>query len=153
MYDSMMLPLFDYADIVRGDHDNKVLMQSLQTLQNKVAKVILDHPNRSSSSDPLATLKWESLEERRKAHGSSFVKKTLLHNVNTSSVRGNDIHTYDTRNKGNFRLPNSKTNLGKQRSSYYFKGSVSSSIPCTCHLLGFPLLPPFSPFKEQNEQF
>ena len=38
MYDSMMLPLFDYADIVRGDQDNKVLMQSLQTLQNKVAK-------------------------------------------------------------------------------------------------------------------
>ena len=42
VYNSMMLPLFDYADIVWGDRDNKVLMKSLQILQNKVAKVILD---------------------------------------------------------------------------------------------------------------
>ena len=128
VYNSMMLPLFDYAYIVWGDRDNKVLMKSLQILQNKVAQVILDRPNRSSSSDALATLKWESLEERRKAHRSSFVKKTLLNNVNTSNVRGNEIHTYNTRNTGNFRLPNCRTNWGKQRSSYYF-------------------------FKEQNEQF
>ena len=92
------------TDIVWGDRDNKVLMKSLQILQNKVAKVILDRPNRSSSSDALATLKWESLEERRKAHRSSFVKKTLLNNVNTSNARGNEIHTYNTRNKGNFTL-------------------------------------------------
>ena len=51
VYNSMMLPLFDYADIVWGDRDNKVLMKSLQILQNKVAKVILDRPNRSSSYD------------------------------------------------------------------------------------------------------
>ena len=109
MYNSMMLPLFDYADIVWGERDNKVLMKSLQILQNKVAKVILDRPNRSSISDALATLKWESLEKRRKAHRSSFVKKTLLNNVNTSNVRGNEIHTYNTRNKGNFRLLNRQT--------------------------------------------
>ena len=40
MYNPMMLPLFDYADIVWGDRDNKVLMKSLQILQNKVAKAI-----------------------------------------------------------------------------------------------------------------
>ena len=65
VYNLMMLPLFDSADIARGDRDNKVLMKSLQILQNQAAKVILDRPNRSSSSDALATLKWESLEERR----------------------------------------------------------------------------------------
>ena len=63
--DDSMMNLFDYADIVWGDRDNKVFMKSLQILQNKVAKVILDRPNRSSSSDALATLKWESIEERR----------------------------------------------------------------------------------------
>ena len=98
MYNSMVLPLFHYADIVWGDRDNKVLMTSLQILENKVAKDILDRPNRSSSSDALATLKWESLEERKKAHRSLFVKKTLLNNVNTSNVRGNEVHTYNTRN-------------------------------------------------------
>ena len=46
---SIILPLFDYADIVWGDCDNKLLMMSLQILQNKAAKVILDYPNRSST--------------------------------------------------------------------------------------------------------
>ena len=128
MYNSMMLPLFDCGDIVWGDRDNKLLTKSLQILQNKVAKVILDCPNRSSISDALATLKWESLKKRRKAHRSSFVKKTLLDNVNTSNVRGNDIHTYNTRNKGNFRLPNPKNNWGEAKIFILF-------------------------FKEQNEQF
>ena len=93
---SIILPLFDYADIVWGDCDNKVLMKSLQILQNKAAKVILHYPNRSSSIDALATLKWDSLEERRKLHRSSFVKKTLFSNVNKSNVRGNKVHTYCT---------------------------------------------------------
>ena len=53
----MMLPLFDYADIVWGDRDNKVLMKSLQILQNEAAKVILDLPSRSSSTDALTSLK------------------------------------------------------------------------------------------------
>ena len=57
VYNSMMLPLFDYADIVWGDRDNKVLMKSLQILQNEAAKVILDRPNRSSSTDALTSLK------------------------------------------------------------------------------------------------
>ena len=117
MYDSMMVPLFDYADIVWGDRDNKLFMKSLQILQNKAANVILDRPNRSSSSDALATLKWDSLEERRKLQRTSFVKKTLLNNVNTSNVRGNEILTYNTRNKGNFRLSNSRTNWGNFRLS------------------------------------
>ena len=77
-----------------GDCNNKVLMRSLQILQNKTAKVILDRPNRLSSSRALATLKWDSLEERRKLHRSSLVKKTLPNNLNTSNMRGNEIHTY-----------------------------------------------------------
>ena len=70
-------------------------MKLLQILPKKAAKFVLDNRNRSSSSDALATLKWDSLEERRMLHRSSFVKKTLLGNVNTSSAR----------NSGKFRLP------------------------------------------------
>ena len=73
---------------------------------NKSTKVILHCPNRSSSSVALATLKWDSLEERRSLHRSSYEKKTLLNNVKTSNVRDNDLHT--------FRLPSSRTNWGKQ---------------------------------------
>ena len=49
---------FVYADIVWGDKRNSYLMSSLQTLQNKAAKLILDSPPYSSASDALTTLKW-----------------------------------------------------------------------------------------------
>ena len=40
--------MFDYADIVWGVKDNAVLMNTLQLLQNKAAKTILDRPFHSS---------------------------------------------------------------------------------------------------------
>ena len=40
-YNCLVLPLFDYGDLVWGDKDNIVLMESLQILQNKAAKIIL----------------------------------------------------------------------------------------------------------------
>ena len=43
-YNSIVMPLFDYADLVWGDKHNSTLMSSLQTLQNKAAKLILDRP-------------------------------------------------------------------------------------------------------------
>ena len=42
LYTSLILPLFDYADTIWGDKNNVVLMNSLQTLENKAAKIILD---------------------------------------------------------------------------------------------------------------
>ena len=45
LYTSLILPLFDYADTIWGDKNNPVLMESVQTLENKAAKLILDeHP-------------------------------------------------------------------------------------------------------------
>ena len=39
-----------------------------------------------SMQEQRMTLKWDSLEERRKLHRNSFVMKALLNNVNTSSI-------------------------------------------------------------------
>jgi len=50
-YNSLVLPIFDYADLVWGDKDNASLMKELQILQNKAAKVILDRSLHSSSTD------------------------------------------------------------------------------------------------------
>ena len=41
---SLILPIFDYADILWGDKGNAVLMNNLE-LQNKVNKTILDRPS------------------------------------------------------------------------------------------------------------
>ena len=43
-FNSLILPMFDYADIVWGDKDNAVLMNNLKLLKNKAAKTILDRP-------------------------------------------------------------------------------------------------------------
>ena len=53
---SLILLLFDYADIVWGDKDSAAVMKNLQLLQNKVAKTILDRPFHSSAANGLEAL-------------------------------------------------------------------------------------------------
>ena len=50
LYSSLIVPVLDYSDIIWGDKDNKSLMDDLQIIQNKAAKVILGWPMYSSSS-------------------------------------------------------------------------------------------------------
>ena len=44
LYNVLILPILDYADIVWGDKDNVTLMKMLQIVQNKAAKTILGLP-------------------------------------------------------------------------------------------------------------
>ena len=74
-YNSLVPSIFDYADLVWGDKDNVSLMEELQILQNKGAKLILDRPLHSSSSDALKALRWLNLEERRKCHRCIYACK------------------------------------------------------------------------------
>jgi hypothetical protein len=62
------MALFDYADLVWGDKHNSTPMSSLQILQNKAGKFILDkslYSSASSASDALITLKLVSQEKKR----------------------------------------------------------------------------------------
>ena len=74
-FNSYVLPLFDYADIVWGDRDNSTLMLQLQSLHNKAAKIILDLPIGSSASVALNKLKWKTLARRRAEHRATFIYK------------------------------------------------------------------------------
>ena len=65
LYTSLFMPLSEYADLVWGDKHNITLMSSLQVLQNRAAKVVLNRPLYSSSTEALAALKWLPLEKRR----------------------------------------------------------------------------------------
>ena len=47
---------------VWGDKHNVTLMSSLQVLQNKAAKIVLDRPLYSFATQTLATLKWVHLK-------------------------------------------------------------------------------------------
>ena len=54
LYNSLVLPLFDYSDIIWGDKNNSSLMNHLQVLQHNAARLILDLPRQSS--DPSTSL-------------------------------------------------------------------------------------------------
>ena len=71
------MPLFDYADLVWGDKHNVNLMSSLQILQSKAAKIVLDRHLYSSASHALATLKWVTLEKRRFMRRCAHIYKCL----------------------------------------------------------------------------
>ena len=97
-------------------------MTRIQTLQNKAAKVILDRPNYSSSSDAINELEWNSLLDRRKFHRCSFIFKYFNNSVDFafSNKFKYEVHSYCTRARNNLSLPVCKTNWGKSKSSYLF---------------------------------
>ena len=104
-YKSLVMPLFEYADLVWGDKHNITLISSLQVLQKKAAKVILNRPLYSSSTEALATLKWLPLEKRRFQRRCVHVYKCIngLINHDMDLIRQDVLHRHNTRNKGNFR--------------------------------------------------
>lgn len=122
MVNTLVMPLMDYADVVWGDRNNVSLMQQIQVLHNKAAKLVLDLPWFSSSTLALQSVKWKLLKDRRFFHRCAFVFKSLNGTVDFNF--GNsfiyDIHSYNIRNKSNMILPKSKTNWGQQRSEYLF---------------------------------
>ena len=104
-YKSLLMPLFEYADLVWGDKNNVTLRSSLQVLQNKAAKIILDRP--SSMSHALVTLKWIPLEkrrfQRRCVHVYKCLNELITHELTLETQQHQ--HNYNTRNKVNLRLP------------------------------------------------
>ncbi len=63
MYNALILPLFDYCNIVIGNGNSGILTR-LQRLQNRGGRIILGWTRYSHSSDILRELKWLSIRER-----------------------------------------------------------------------------------------
>jgi hypothetical protein len=95
-------------------------MDSLQTLDNKSAKLILDEHPRYSATEALQRLKWTTLKIRRHNHRCIFFYKCLndLIDFKFELTKSEDIHSYYTRRKNNLHLPKATTTKGKQRPSY-----------------------------------
>ena len=106
-------------------------MSSLQTLQNKAAKLILDRPLYSSASDALTTLNWVSLEKRRYQRRCVYVYKCLngLVNHDMDLLRHEDQHTYNTRNKDKLRIPTATRQWGQQRTAFQAVNDFNSLNP------------------------
>ena len=120
LYHSLILPLFDYGDIIWGDKNNTLLMNDLQVQQNKAAKLILDRPKYSSATEALEELEWKHLDHRRHLHRCVFIFR-CLHNIidfNFNFRQNNDIHHHNTRQSKNLHLSAPKTNWAKQKLTY-----------------------------------
>ena len=111
---SLVLLIFDYADMVWGEKDNAVSMNNLQVLQNKAAKLVLNKPLYSSATDALNQLGWLNLKQRRHFHRCLYVYKCVngITSQKLELSRNSDVQSYNTRCKDHLRLPSVKKELG-----------------------------------------
>ena len=109
--------MLDYGDNVWGERCNKALIDKLQVLQHKTAKVIIDRPLFSFASEAL-----EDLFNRRTFNRNLFVFKSFnnLIEYNFNVLGGKDVNKHNTKYAHILRKPIFKTNWGKQRSSVLF---------------------------------
>ena len=106
LFVNMVLPFLDYCDIVWCDRKNKLLMDSLQVLQNRAAKIVLVRPVYSSSTQALLDLKWKELRDRRRIHRLIYVFKCLnsLLDHNYNFTTNSSVHNYQTRHANDLRI-------------------------------------------------
>ena len=104
---TLILPLFDYGDVIWGDKNNDTIMSELQILQNKAAKVLLGQPPRSSSTEALRSLDLKSLSVRRFFHRCTAIHKCLIGETdfNFNFIKNQAVHSYNTRRSNDLRLP------------------------------------------------
>ena len=104
-----------------GGKNNSTLMQNLQILRNKAAKVILDLPPFSSAIEALKILGWRDLSQQRHYHRCLYIFKCVngmtVSDLDLTRISG--IHEHNTRSKNNLGLPRVKRNGGKQRLAYH----------------------------------
>ena len=77
LYRSLILPLFDYGDIIWGDKNNATLMNDLQIQQKKAAEILLNKAKYSSAIDALELLERTRLDQRRHMHRCVFIFRCL----------------------------------------------------------------------------
>ena len=113
-----------------GDKNNDTLMSELQILQNKAAKVMLELPPRSSSTEALKRLDFKPLSTRRFFHRCTSIHKCLVGSTDFdfNFNRNHAVHSHNPRRSNGFRLPLPRTNWGKQ--TFTFKAAKDcNSLP------------------------
>ena len=79
IYNAIVLPYFDFADVIWG-HTYEKHLKRLSRLQSRAAKVILNEKYSYSSMDAIKRLNWLSFHSRIKYHSVIYIYKSL-HNM------------------------------------------------------------------------
>ena len=122
LYDSMVLPLFDYCSAVWSGC-GITNREYLNRLQRRAVRII--EGREVKQNDIRSTLNWPSLEARRNYQTCLQVFKCLnglapAYLLNKFSL-SRDFHSHNTRNKDLIRLPRAKTS--KFQTSFYYNGA------------------------------
>ena len=122
MYNSLILPIFDYCDAVWSSC-NKADMESLESLQRPASKIIVKS---KCGTTPTVYLKFQSLEDRRNAHILGLVKRCLNNNgprfLKNYFKLNKEVISRQTRRSNFIYLPAVRTETAKK--SFYYNGSV-----------------------------
>ena len=98
-----------------------MLMDSLQVLHNKAAKIVLNRCVHSSSTQAFLDLRWINLRVRRDIHlRVNMFKRTLMAFRITiiSFSTGSSVHYYQTRYASDLKNDRPRCSKGQLRSSY-----------------------------------
>ena len=136
VYNSIILPLFDYADIVY-DSTSKKYTDRLQKLQNRAGRIIfkINPYNHVSNNDIHVKWGWKSFHSRRKLHPNIMVSKsqnTLAPPYLEESFKY-CIYPYSLRSQWHIKLPKPKSECC--RKMFVYKGSREyNDLPLTIKL-------------------
>ena len=125
VYNTLILPILDYGDIVYGNASFKYT-DLLQKLQNRACRIILGVSPYSHTPvrELHARLGWKSLEARRCCHLNIMVFKAL-NDLAPTYLKGCFQfcqRNYSLRSNGNLSLPKPRSDYYKRKFSYL--GSV-----------------------------
>ena len=124
LYNSLVTPNFDYADIVWGGC-GKVNSQKLQVAQNFAVKSITGHRKYDSATHSMKQLKFLNLSQRRTVHEAVFTHKSLLQ-LNPESNNADYLEQRPTSNTRN--STQGKLNLPKHRTTKFQHSPLYRSI-------------------------
>ena len=89
-----------------------------------------------SSTMALQLLNWKPLKLRRQFHRCQFVYKSIEDNsvdFKFDNCCCSEVHSYNTRNKSQLRLPNINTHWGQLTTNYHFIKDWNYLATCICN--------------------
>ena len=89
LFNTLIVPIFNFADIIWGGWCSKTQSSRLQVSQNFAARSILDKSKYDSGKEALKELKLSNLESCRVVHESVFAHKGLREKLRVSIQIGN----------------------------------------------------------------
>ncbi len=123
LYNAIILPHFDYADIIY-EAGNKGDLDRLQRLQTKAARIISGTSIKTSRINMFKSLKWLTLANRRTLNKCTMMYKCMNNSAPPYLVTlfANKEHSHNTRHSSSLHVPRARTE--------YYKKSFEVSGAC-----------------------